>query len=165
MGKHCSAWAWKPGLLGMPGSCHKSSPPRSHQVLNSSQRGQVLSPALFPAKREPRAACSHSLSFQREVALEAAQFAQPQTSRAADKHITDPDKLFPCCRLPCSTGEDRHPPQQGLVFVLLINLSNSTRWLQQLFSLGLTAFSFKTRKFGVKLLPSVKCQYAQHGKA
>lgn len=164
MGKCCLTWAQKPGLLGMPGSsCHESSPPTSHQALNSPQRSRVLTPALFPAKREPGQLIR--TRSEREVALKAAQFAQPQASRAADEHVTDPDKLFLRCHLPRSTGEDRHPPQQGLVFALLINLSNTARWLQRLFSLGLTAFSFKTRKFGAKLLPSVMHQYPQLGKA
>lgn len=69
-----------------------------------------------------------------------------QTSRVAEAHEEQVTE-FLCCHLPRSTGKDRHPPQQGLVFALLINLYVGQGWLQQLFSLCLTAFSFKTRHF------------------
>lgn len=73
------------------------------------------------------------------------------------------DELLPCCHLPHSTGKDRYLPHQGLIFALLINLYNRTRWLQWPFCLCLTAFSFKTQNFWAKLLQNIVHQNTDLG--
>lgn len=54
-------------------------------------------------------------------------------------------------------------PHQGLIFALLINLYNRTRWLQWPFCLCLTAFSFKTQNFWAKLLQNIVHQNTDLG--